>query len=127
MSSQTNSKIRAQEVVARCKRLASFSEDPGSTRRTFLSAPMRECHEELTKWLRAAGAEVAVDAAGNLRGFYAGVQFGGPRLLIGSHLDTVPNAGAYDGVLGVVIAVAVLEALEGRRLPFGIEVIGFSE
>ena len=70
---------------------------------------------------------MAVDAAGNLRGFYAGVQFGEPRLLIGSHLDTVPNAGAYDGVLGVVIAVAVLEALEGRRLPFGIEVIGFSE
>jgi allantoate deiminase len=127
MSSLANSKIRAQEVVARCKRLASFSEDPGSTRRTFLSAPMRECHEELTKWLRAAGAEVAVDAAGNLRGFYAGVQFGGPRLLIGSHLDTVPDAGAYDGVLGVVIAVAVLEALEGRRLPFGIEVIGFSD
>ena len=127
MSSQANSKIRAQEVVARCKRLASFSEDPGSTRRTFLSAPMRECHEEISKWLRGAGAEVAVDAAGNLRGFYAGAQFGAPRLLIGSHLDTVPNAGAYDGVLGVVIAVAVLEALQGRRLPFGIEVIGFSE
>jgi allantoate deiminase len=88
---------------------------------------MRECHEEISKWLRGAGAEVAVDAAGNLRGFYAGAQFGAPRLLIGSHLDTVPNAGAYDGVLGVVIAVAVLEALQGRRLPFGIEVIGFSE
>ena len=88
---------------------------------------MRECHEEITKWLRAAGAEVAVDAAGNLRGFYAGAQSGAPRLLIGSHLDTVPNAGAYDGVLGVVIAVALLEALEGRRLPFGIEVLGFSE
>jgi allantoate deiminase len=88
---------------------------------------MRECHEEISKWLRGAGAEVAVDAAGNLRGFYAGARFGAPRLLIGSHLDTVPNAGAYDGVLGVVIAVAVLEALQGRRLPFGIEVIGFSE
>jgi allantoate deiminase len=113
--------------VARCQRLATFSEDRGSTRRTFLSAPMRECHEETTKWLRAAGAEVAVDAAGNLHGFYAGAQSGAPRLLIGSHLDTVPNAGAYDGILGVVIAVALLEALEGRRLPFGIEVLGFSE
>jgi allantoate deiminase len=127
MSSQSNAKIRAQEVVARCQRLASCSEDTASTRRTFLSAPMRECHEEITKWLRAAGAEVTVDAAGNLRGFYAGAQSGAPRLLIGSHLDTVPNAGAYDGVLGVVIAVALLEALERRRLPFGIEVIGFSE
>ena len=50
-----------------------------------------------------------------------------PRLLIGSHLDTVPNAGAYDGILGVVLAVTLLEALDGRRLPFGIEVVGFSE
>src|SRR5208283_5762795 len=71
--------------------------------------------------------EVTVDAAGNLRGFYAAAQSSAPRLLIGSHLDTVPNAGAYDGVLGVVIAVALLEALAGRRLPFGIEVVGFSE
>ena len=127
MPSQANAKTRAQQVVARCQRLASFSEEPGSTRRTFLSAPMRECHAEITKWLRAAGAEVTVDAAGNLHGSYAGAQSGAPRLLVGSHLDTVPNAGAYDGVLGVMIAVALLEGLEGQRLPFGIEVIGFSE
>jgi len=88
---------------------------------------MRDCHRELGGWSQAAGAEVTVDAAGNLRGFYAGDRPGAPRLLIGSHLDTVPNAGAYDGVLGVVLAVATLEALEGRRLPFGIELLGFSE
>lgn len=122
-----NGIIRAEEVVARCKRLASFSEDPGSTRRTFLSPPMRDCLEEIAMWLRAGGAEVTVDAAGNVRGFYAGAESCAPRLLIGSHLDTVPNAGAYDGVLGVVIAVALIEALQGRRLPFGIEVVGFSE
>lgn len=127
MSTPGNATIRAEEIVARCKRLASFSEDPGSTRRTFLSASMRDCHREISKWLAAAGAEVSVDAAGNLRGFYAAEQFAAPRLLIGSHLDTIPNAGAYDGVLGVVVAVALLEALEGRRLPFGIEVVGFSE
>ena len=50
-----------------------------------------------------------------------------PALIIGSHLDTVPNAGAYDGVLGVVLAVALLEELKGEHLPFAIEVIGFSE
>jgi len=88
---------------------------------------MRDCHNEISKRLKAVGAEVTVDAAGNLRGFYAAAQSSAPRLLIGSHLDTVPNAGAYDGVLGVVIAVALLEALAGRRLPFGIEVVGFSE
>jgi allantoate deiminase len=88
---------------------------------------MRDCHQEITKWLTAVGADVTVDAAGNLRGLYAAAQSTAPRLLLGSHLDTVPNAGAYDGVLGVVVAVALLEALEGRRLPFGIEVVGFSE
>jgi allantoate deiminase len=88
---------------------------------------MHDCHREITKWLTAAGAEVTVDAAGNLRAFYAGTQSSAPRLLIGSHLDTVPNAGAYDGILGVVIAVALLEALDMRRLPFAIEVVGFSE
>jgi allantoate deiminase len=88
---------------------------------------MRDCHREITQWLNTLGAEVTVDAAGNLRGFYAGEQPSAPRLLVGSHLDTVPNAGAYDGVLGVVLAVALVEALGGRRLPFGIEVLGFSE
>jgi allantoate deiminase len=77
--------------------------------------------------MKALGADVALDAVGNLRGFYPGEQAAAPRLLFGSHLDTVPNAGAYDGVLGVVLAIALLEALEGRRLPFGIEVVGFSE
>ncbi len=88
---------------------------------------MRDCHREITKWLNAAGAKVSVDAAGNLHGFYAGAEASSPRLLIGSHLDTIPNAGAYDGVLGVVLAVTLVESLEGRRLPFAIEIIGFSE
>jgi allantoate deiminase len=82
--------------------------------------------------MRAAGAVVHVDAAGNLRGVYPAAnnhasQTLGPRLLLGSHLDSVPNAGAYDGVLGVVIAVALLEQLRGERLPFAIEVVGFSD
>ncbi|MGB2621156.1 MAG: allantoate amidohydrolase [Candidatus Acidiferrum sp.] len=119
--------IRAQEILARCKTLASFSEDSGATRRTFLSPPMRDCHSEIAGWLQAAGAEVAIDSAGNLRGFYPAAQSAAPRLLLGSHLDTVPNAGAYDGVLGVLLAVALLESLERRRLPFAIEIAAFSE
>ena len=62
----------AEKVVARCKKLAAFSEDFGNTRRTFLSTPMRDCHQEITSWLNAVGADVTVDAAGNLRGLYAG-------------------------------------------------------
>jgi allantoate deiminase len=118
---------RAGEVIARCQRLASFSEDPLGTRRTFLSPPMRECHQEITRWLEPLGASVQIDPAGNLRGVYPATQPNAPRLLIGSHLDTVPNSGAYDGVLGVLLAVALLEELRGRSLPFAIEVIGFSE
>jgi allantoate deiminase len=111
-------KIRAEEIIARCQRLATFSEMAGGTLRSFLSPPMRNCHRELESWLNALGANVALDASGNLRGFYAGEQPAAPRVLVGSHLDTVPNA---------VLAVTLLEALEGRRLPFAIEVIGFSE
>src|ERR1700730_10213985 len=117
----------AEEVIARCQKLASFSEDPGSTRRTLLSPPMRDCHREIARWLEPLGIPVRIDAAGNLRALYPAAQSGAPTLLVGSHLDTVPNAGAYDGVLGVLLAVSLLEALHGRKLPFGIEVVGFSE
>ena len=113
--------------MTRCRKLASFSEDAGGTRRTFLSAPMRDCHREIAAWMEALGVTVRVDAAGNLRGLYPGAEPGVPGLLVGSHLDTVPNAGAYDGILGVVLGVALLEELGGRKLPFGIEVVGFSE
>ena len=117
----------AAEVVARCRRLAEFSEDAGSTRRTFLSPPMRDVHREIASWLAPLGVNVRIDAAGNLRAEYPAARPGGRRLLIGSHLDTVPNAGAFDGILGVVIAVALLQGLQGKKLPFAIEVAGFSE
>jgi allantoate deiminase len=122
-----NITIRAEEVIARCRKLAGFSEDVTGTRRTFLSPPMRACHAEIGAWLKAAGAEVRIDAAGNLRGLYSAAKSPAPRILLGSHLDTVPNAGAYDGILGVVLAVSLLESLEGRRLSFGLEIGGFSE
>jgi allantoate deiminase len=88
---------------------------------------MRDCHQEIARWIERLGVEVHVDAAGNFRAVYPGAQVSGPRLLVGSHLDTVPNAGAYDGILGVVIALALLQGLQGRRLLFAIEVVGFSE
>lgn len=123
----TEMRKRSEEVIARCRKLASFSDDQGSTRRTFLSPPMRDCHREIARWLEPLDVPVKIDAAGNLRASYPASQSGAPTLLMGSHLDTVPNAGAFDGILGVVVAVSLLDALHGRRLPFGIEVVGFSE
>jgi allantoate deiminase len=117
----------AREVVVRCQTLARFSEDSGSIRRTFLSAPMRDVHRKIAGWITPLGALVNVDAAGNIRAVYRAAQPDAPILLMGSHLDTVPNAGVYDGILGVVIAIGLLGALAGRKLPFAIEVVGFSE
>jgi allantoate deiminase len=114
-------------VIARCNALAKFSEDADSLRRTFLSAPMRACHAAIADWLKPLNIPTTIDAVGNLRAFYPGADPAAPRLLIGSHLDTVPNAGVYDGMLGVVLAIALLEELGGKRLPFGIEIVGFSE
>src|SRR5258708_12325260 len=88
---------------------------------------MHACHRQIEDWMRPLGMTVTVDAAGNLHGLYPGKDGADRRLLIGSHLDTVPDAGAYDGILGVMLAISLLESLKGRRLPFAIEVIGFSE
>ena len=117
----------AREVIRRCRMLAACSDEPGFTTRTFLSDSMRKVHGMMGVWMTAAGMDVRVDPAGNLRGVYAGTSMDARRLLVGSHLDTVPHAGAFDGVLGVVMGVSLVESLHGRRLPYGIEVIGFSD
>lgn len=88
---------------------------------------MHEVHREVTRWLEPLGATAHVDAVGNLRAIYPASEMPASKLLIGSHLDTVPNAGAFDGILGVVLAVACLEALDGEKLPYAIEVVGFSD
>jgi allantoate deiminase len=77
--------------------------------------------------MHAAGMQVRRDAIGNLIGHYPGAEPNAPVFLIGSHLDSVPNAGRYDGVLGVLLGVAAVEALAGRRLPFAVDVLAFSE
>jgi len=118
---------RAREAIERCGQLAQCTTEPGFATRTFLSDPMKDVHRLLASWMHEAGMTVSVDAVGNLRGLYASEHSTGRRLLIGSHLDTVRRAGAYDGILGVVLGVALVEALNGRRLGFQIEVIGFSE
>lgn len=86
---------------------------------------MHDCMQAVQEWMRAAGMRVTTDAAGNLRGVYPGTS--NLCLMIGSHLDTVPNSGAFDGILGVMMGLALVEALEGEMLPCSIEVVAFSE
>ena len=89
---------------------------------------MHNVHALVAGWMRAAGMQVRIDAIGNIRGVLGFGTPEGPRIVLGSHLDTVANAGAFDGILGVVLAISLVEEIahEGP-LPFSIEVIGFSE
>ncbi|ADW69896.1 allantoate amidohydrolase [Granulicella tundricola] len=113
----------AERVVARCRELALISDVPGETTRTFLSPAMHAANDLVAKWMREAGLAVSMDAVGNLRG----VMGSGPRVVMASHLDTVVNAGAFDGPLGVMVAVAAVEELRAVALSFAVEVIAFSE
>jgi allantoate deiminase len=115
---------QAGEVVRWCRRLATFSETPNGITRTCLSPPMREVHTALAEWMARLGMSVRVDAIGNIRGSYGRSD---KRLLIGSHLDTVPDAGAFDGILGVVLGIALVEIHGDKLRDLGIEVIGFSD
>jgi allantoate deiminase len=116
---------QAEKVIARCRQLAQFSEEPGQIKRTFLSPAMRDCMRTVQGWMEAANMRVVTDAAGNLRGRYPGSS--NTSLMIGSHLDTVPNSGAFDGVLGVMMGLALIETLDGEKMPFAIEIVAFSE
>jgi allantoate deiminase len=119
----------AQSVMEHCELLAGFSEERGQITRRFASAPMHQVHTAITGWLQNIGMSVEIDAIGNLIGHYEGGRAGAKTLLLGSHLDTVRNAGRYDGILGVLIVVACLERLyeQGKRFPFNVDIIGFAD
>jgi allantoate deiminase len=117
----------ASRVIAECARIAAMSEETGRTTRRFLSPPMRAVHDHLRARMQALGVLVCVDAAGNLRGLWQPANAGSRRLIMGSHIDTVPNAGAYDGVLGVLMALEYVGIAKVQQLPLAIEVIAFSD
>ena len=117
----------AETVLSRCAALGACTDQDGTIQRTFLSPAMERCHQLVEEWMKSAGMLVSVDQAGNLRGVYESAQPDAPRLLLGSHLDTVPDAGKYDGILGVMLGITLVDSLQGKRMPFAIEVIGFSD
>jgi allantoate deiminase len=119
----------AARLSRRIDQLARVSDERGATTRTFMSPAMRRANAVVGGWMRQAGLQVRVDAAGNLVGRREGPAKAARTLLLGSHLDTVRDAGRFDGVLGVLLPIAALEFLRDRgvRLPFAVEVLGFSE
>jgi allantoate deiminase len=121
--------VDADRVLARCEALARLSELPGGLTRVYLSPEQRAANELVLGWMREAGMSARLDAIGNCVGRYEGERPGLPALLLGSHLDTVRDAGKYDGMLGVIAAIECVHALKASacRLPFAIEVIGFAD
>ena len=119
----------AARVLERCDVLAAISASDSGIERVYLSAEHARANAVAAEWMAAAGMRAWQDVAGNARGSYPGATEVAPVLLLGSHLDTVPNAGRYDGILGVMIAIEVVDRLcaRGDRLPFGIEVLGFAD
>ena len=118
---------QARRVMVECGRIATMTEEPGRITRRFLTPPVRAVHEYLRVRMQELGMQVHVDAAGNLRGLWQSQNASGKRLVMGSHIDTVPDAGAYDGVLGVVVALEWVRIAKELKFPINIEVIAFSE
>jgi hydantoinase/carbamoylase family amidase len=119
----------SRTLLARCDALAALSETPGMITRTYLTAQHAQANAEVAAWMRQAGLVPRIDPAGSIVGRYDGLRGDAPTVIIGSHLDSVRNAGRYDGILGVLAGIAAVDRLNrtGRRFPFAIEVVGFGE
>ncbi|HUS14323.1 MAG TPA: allantoate amidohydrolase [Chloroflexia bacterium] len=119
----------AAEIMRRADVLGAMSEEPDRLTRRFLTPAMAEAAAQVRAWMEAAGMAVRRDNAGNLIGRYAAAVDPAPALLLGSHIDTVRDAGKYDGPLGVLVAIAAVARLHaaGKRLPFALEVLAFAD
>ncbi|WP_441242966.1 allantoate amidohydrolase [Tardiphaga sp. 768_D3_N2_1] len=117
------------EIVERINALAAISEVPGNITRIFLTPEHRAAAELIIGWMQAAGMRARVDAIGNVCGRYEGERPGLPCLMLGSHYDTVRDAGRWDGPLGVITAISCVGDLNRRgvRLPFAIEIAAFAD
>ncbi|UKF28242.1 allantoate amidohydrolase [Clavibacter nebraskensis] len=118
----------AATIVGWCGELAAVTSTPGSITRVYLSPEHERVNTMVARWMQGVGMTTWQDAAGNLHGSVPGTSDDAPVLLIGSHLDTVVDAGPYDGIVGVLLGVAAVARLKVQGpLPFGIQVIAFSD
>ncbi|MDI1266636.1 MAG: allantoate amidohydrolase [bacterium] len=117
------------EIVSRINRLGTISETSENLARIFLSPEHRIAADLILSWMRDAGMDARLDAIGNVCGRYEGDKPRLPCLMLGSHYDTVRDAGKWDGPLGVITAIACVADLNRRgvRLPFAIEIVGFAD
>jgi allantoate deiminase len=120
---------RAERVMARCDELAAYTEEPGRITRSYGTPALSAARDVIARWMRDAGLDVRTDAVGNVRGRCHGSAPATPALLLGSHLDSVRDAGRYDGPLGILVALEAVDHLRHRPqpVPFPVEVIAFAD
>jgi allantoate deiminase len=118
-----------EEIVGRINQLAAISETSEHLARIFLTREHHAAADLILGWMREAGMLASLDAIGNVGGRYEGNLPGLPCLMLGSHYDTVRDAGKWDGPLGLITAISCIADLHrrGRRFPFAIEVTGFAD
>lgn len=119
--------VASARIMQRLEQLAALTQDAPRLTRVFLSTEHSAANQLVAGWMREAGMVTHVDALGNICGRLEGSRPGLPALLMGSHLDTVRDAGRYDGMLGVVTAIECVQGLAGVSLPFAVEVVGFGD
>ncbi|MDC7284552.1 allantoate amidohydrolase [Bifidobacterium thermophilum] len=131
MSTQQWAVKASETILARCDELAGLTSMEHGIERDYLSPQMAQAYRLVAGWMRQGGMSTHIDQAGNLVGRLEGREPGLPALVLGSHLDSVPDAGKYDGILGVITAVSVATHLHDTgisgTLPFAIEVLGFGD
>jgi allantoate deiminase len=115
--------------MARCDELAAYTEEPGRITRLYGTPALVAARDAIAQWMRDAGLEVRTDAVGNVRGRGQGSAPTAPALLLSSHLDSVRDAGRYDGPLGILVALEAVDHLreKAQPVPFPIEVIAFAD
>jgi allantoate deiminase len=118
-----------RRLMARLDAFAAFSDEPRRLTRLFLSDAHRRAAQAFIGWCGETGLEARIDAAGNVVARYEGKRAGAPAVMLGSHIDTVRDAGRYDGNYGALAALAVVEALaeRGERLDHAIEIVAFGD
>ena len=118
-----------QKLMARLDAFAAFTDEPGRLTRLFLSDAHKRAARAFIDWSAEAGLDARIDAAGNVVARYEGQQAGGAALMLGSHIDTVRDAGRYDGNYGALAALAVVEELaaRGERLEHAVEIVAFGD
>ena len=118
-----------ERILELAHRLARWSETPDGLTCTYFSPAHKAVAAELRAEMQAAGMTASIDAVGNVVGRYPSSAAAAKTLIVGSHYDTVANAGQFDGRLGILTGLVVVEFLHraGRRLPFHIDLIGFAE